>query len=632
MNKLLMCRICLVENVRMYVVTDEHLQEIYEKLTDFPFETGDGRPLRACLFCITKLKQCCQLLKKCLDAEKLFDQMVCKDYRPDTSLQYLGQLEFFGGLTTTPVEHISILDGWQDSEDDDEIGTDDDELGIDGDELAVDGDELAVDDNDASDGFASPDKVDIKDEHCDEDIKKIEVKLQNVDKLCDEQEEQLSLGAPVAKKPALSERGANVEDTITSRQRKNQLAGSKVVPETRNHTSKPVTKVKRSSKKSNLQKHIGTPVAKKPALDVRRANLEDTNTTRQMKNQVAGLIVIPTTRNRTSKPITKFEKPTRMKKLQILKDVNEKLYTCDICQRSLRTKRSLESHIRVHTGEKPYKCKQCQRCFRFKSNLKHHIFTHTGEKPYKCDVCQRSFNTSWSLKNHILTHSSNKPYTCNFCQRSFKIKYSLVSHVLIHTGEKPHKCDVCQRSFRLKRNLNIHSRVHTGEKPYECKQCQRSFRHESHLKHHILTHTGEKPFVCDVCQRSFNTKWILKNHMFTHTGEKPYQCVVCQRSFTQKHSLNFHMSQHTGRKPYKCDVCQRSYSSSCVLKRHAQTHTGEKPHKCEVCQRSFSRKANLANHVLIHSVEKQFQCEICAKCFTQSSTLNSHLRVHKKGK
>ncbi|KAJ8706869.1 hypothetical protein PYW07_012947 [Mythimna separata] len=106
MEKLPMCRICLVENVRMYLVDDKDLHELYETLTDIPFVTEDRRPMLACFLCFAKLKQCCQLQRKCLEAEELFAQMMNE---PNTSVNR-GQLKFFSGLTVTPVENISIVD------------------------------------------------------------------------------------------------------------------------------------------------------------------------------------------------------------------------------------------------------------------------------------------------------------------------------------------------------------------------------------------------------------------------------------------------------------------------------------------------------------------------------------------
>ncbi|KAJ8706824.1 hypothetical protein PYW07_012902 [Mythimna separata] len=106
MEKLSMCRICLAENVRMYIVVDKDLHELYEMLTDIPFVTGDRRPMLACFFCFVKLKQCFQLQRKCLEAEELFAQMMNKP----NSLVDRGHLDYSRGLTVTPVENISIVD------------------------------------------------------------------------------------------------------------------------------------------------------------------------------------------------------------------------------------------------------------------------------------------------------------------------------------------------------------------------------------------------------------------------------------------------------------------------------------------------------------------------------------------
>ena len=44
------------------------------------FVTEDSRPILACFFCCAKLKQCFRFLRKCLEAEELFAQMMDEDY------------------------------------------------------------------------------------------------------------------------------------------------------------------------------------------------------------------------------------------------------------------------------------------------------------------------------------------------------------------------------------------------------------------------------------------------------------------------------------------------------------------------------------------------------------------------
>ncbi|KAJ8705094.1 hypothetical protein PYW08_012414 [Mythimna loreyi] len=110
MEKLPMCRLCLAQNVRMYVVVNKDLHELYERLTDNPFVTGDSRPMLACFICCTKLKQCCQLQRKCLEAEERLAQMMNEDY--ELNSPFIKEIEDqFGcctGLTLSPMEHVSI--------------------------------------------------------------------------------------------------------------------------------------------------------------------------------------------------------------------------------------------------------------------------------------------------------------------------------------------------------------------------------------------------------------------------------------------------------------------------------------------------------------------------------------------
>ncbi|KAJ8705066.1 hypothetical protein PYW08_012386 [Mythimna loreyi] len=107
MEKLPMCRLCLAENVRMYVVINKDLHALYERLTDNPFVTGDNRPMLACFICCTKLKQCCQLQRKCLEAEERLAQMMNEDYEinPPVNQDHFGCCN---GLTISPMEHVSI--------------------------------------------------------------------------------------------------------------------------------------------------------------------------------------------------------------------------------------------------------------------------------------------------------------------------------------------------------------------------------------------------------------------------------------------------------------------------------------------------------------------------------------------
>jgi len=59
---------------------------------------------------------------------------------------------------------------------------------------------------------------------------------------------------------------------------------------------------------------------------------------------------------------------------------------CEVCNRVFPREKSLQAHLRTHTGERPYKCDfgDCGRAFAQSGQLRTHQRLHTGEKPFIC--------------------------------------------------------------------------------------------------------------------------------------------------------------------------------------------------------------------------------------------------------
>lgn len=80
--------------------------------------------------------------------------------------------------------------------------------------------------------------------------------------------------------------------------------------------------------------------------------------------------------------------------------------------------------IQGYTSPSSIKCTYCNRVFPREKSLQAHLRTHTGERPYICDYprCTRRFAQSGQLKTHQRLHTGEKPFVCGWspgCPRRF---------------------------------------------------------------------------------------------------------------------------------------------------------------------------------------------------------------------
>ena len=88
--------------------------------------------------------------------------------------------------------------------------------------------------------------------------------------------------------------------------------------------------------------------------------------------------------------------PVQVSEKDVLDHVVDNSLTCDICDSSFKSKKSLKRHITsVHEGKKSFKCDLCGTSFTRKPSLNIHVASvHEGKKPFRCNICDYSCSKS----------------------------------------------------------------------------------------------------------------------------------------------------------------------------------------------------------------------------------------------
>ncbi|XP_008552333.1 uncharacterized protein LOC103574622 [Microplitis demolitor] len=125
---------------------------------------------------------------------------------------------------------------------------------------------------------------------------------------------------------------------------------------------------------------------------------------------------------------------------------------CTFCNRVFPREKSLQAHLRTHTGERPYPCDYpgCTKAFTQSGQLKTHQRLHTGEKPFLCTGpgCEMRFT-------HANRHCPDHPYATLTRSDDFVLK------PVSGNTELPH--DVTRWLERYKMARDREDRTPTGK-------------------------------------------------------------------------------------------------------------------------------------------------------------------------
>ena len=135
-------------------------------------------------------------------------------------------------------------------------------------------------------------------------------------------------------------------------------------------------------------------------------------------------------------------------------------------------------------------CDLCGNFFLSQGYLRQHRqYVHQEERNFSCELCEVSVKTEALLKRHMARHTNVKNEVCQVCGRSFRVRSDLLRHMVRHDSSKrTFKCEECGKAFFEDQKLKQHRRIHTGDKPFKCHLCAYKCAVKGNLTKHLKTH------------------------------------------------------------------------------------------------------------------------------------------------
>jgi KRAB domain-containing zinc finger protein len=102
------------------------------------------------------------------------------------------------------------------------------------------------------------------------------------------------------------------------------------------------------------------------------------------------------------------------------------LNKCIVCGKRFEFPNELKKHLLTHNKGYIYDCPVCEEKFKLEEQFSRHI-NYVHEKIFDCEVCQKSFGSLGSLREHQRTHSES--LKCKICDLRFPTQKAAKQHI-----------------------------------------------------------------------------------------------------------------------------------------------------------------------------------------------------------
>lgn len=138
-------------------------------------------------------------------------------------------------------------------------------------------------------------------------------------------------------------------------------------------------------------------------------------------------------------------------------------YACTLCDKKFAKPKRLEEHnFAVHLNTKPIACtvQDCSFSCSSRSALRTHLrMIHRqarATRNHVCHLCGKAYTTKKTLEGHLRSHSGERPLRCGLCPSAFAYDAALYNHNrLVHLKKKSRETNTKWQSAEEATSVNI---------------------------------------------------------------------------------------------------------------------------------------------------------------------------------
>lgn len=139
----------------------------------------------------------------------------------------------------------------------------------------------------------------------------------------------------------------------------------------------------------------------------------------------------------------------------------ERPFKCE-CGKSFTQTSSLAAHLKIHSSTTYYTCTKCGKQFKHAFSLKTHMKVHSNGT-FSCHICTKVLKSKRTLTSHLNRHYKIYNFNCEDCGNTFVTSAELLNHKNKHRTKKNIVCHFCDYATNSKKNLIAHLKRYTAK-------------------------------------------------------------------------------------------------------------------------------------------------------------------------